>query len=86
MASPVHVPRTMCRCPVLFSISEQSNVDGGRSEKTYPDDCLVDVRLGIREPLDLPGLPAEESVEVRSDFVAFALAERVALCASGLWR
>ena len=48
----------------------------GKEEKrkTDPLDPLIDIRLGVCEPLDLASLTTEQAVKVGSDFVGFALA------------
>ena len=49
-----------------------------------PFDTLVLVGVGVRETGDLARLAAEETVKLRSNLVALAGLEGVALCAAGL--
>lgn len=49
-----------------------------------PVDGALLVGVGVRETGDLARLAAEETVELRTNLVALALLEGVALCATGL--
>jgi len=49
-----------------------------------PSDAFLLVCFSVREAFDLTGLTAEETVQIRSDFVSFAGFEVMALSASSL--
>lgn len=75
------IPRTGCRCPEQQS---QHTFADTCHHSTHPCNALVDVGGGVREALDLTGLSAKQTVEVRSDLVWLSGTEGVALSASGL--
>jgi hypothetical protein len=80
LASHRDIPRTECRCPR----SESAQVSNTFATTTHPCNALVDIGGGVREALDLTGLSAKQTVEVRSDLVWLSGTEGVALSASGL--
>lgn len=79
VATPAVKPRVALTRNVLLGVLEVLE-----QRLVVPVNALVDVGGGVGETLDLAGLTAEETVEVRADLVGLAGADGVALSATGL--